>query len=87
MGAHAHGGRVRVPAHAVNSDHFPTDVEANRRHFAAYDVTLMTGVGHYLMLEDPARFSDLLELELPEPDLSVYDDPKPDTSDPNAFHE
>lgn len=51
---------VRIPAHAVNSDHFPTDVEANRRQFAAYDVTLMTGVGHYLMLEDPTRFSDLL---------------------------
>lgn len=52
---------VRVPAHAVNSDHFPTNVEANRRHFASYDVTLMPGVGHYLMLEDPARFSELLE--------------------------
>jgi pimeloyl-ACP methyl ester carboxylesterase len=51
---------VRVPAHAVNADQFPTNVEANRRHFASYDVTLMTGVGHYLMLEDPARFSELL---------------------------
>ena len=51
---------VRVPAHAVNADLYPTNVEANRRHFAAYDVTLMTGVGHYLMLEDPARFSELL---------------------------
>ncbi len=51
---------VRVPAHAINSDKFPTDVEANRRHFASYDVTLMSGVGHYVMLEDPARFSELL---------------------------
>lgn len=51
---------VRVPAHAVNADLYPTDVEANRRHFASYDVTLMKGVGHYLMLEDPARFSKLL---------------------------
>ncbi len=51
---------VRVPAYAVNADRFPTDVEANRRHFVSYDVTLMTGVGHYLMLEDPARFSELL---------------------------
>jgi pimeloyl-ACP methyl ester carboxylesterase len=25
-----------------------------------YDLTLMTGVGHYLMLEDPKRFSELL---------------------------
>ncbi len=51
---------VRVPAHAINSDKYPTDVAANRRHFASYDVTLMSGVGHYLMLEDPARFSELL---------------------------
>lgn len=51
---------VRVPAHAVNADLYPTDVEANRRHFASYDVTIMKGVGHYLMLEDPARFSELL---------------------------
>jgi pimeloyl-ACP methyl ester carboxylesterase len=51
---------VRVPAHAVNADRFPTDVEANRRHFASYELTLMTGVGHYLMLEDPQRFSELL---------------------------
>lgn len=32
------------------------------------------------------RSSDLLELELPEPDLSVYD-PKPKPSDPNLSHE
>ena len=51
---------VRVPAHAVNADLYPTDVDANRRHFASYDVTIMRGVGHYVMLEDPARFSDLL---------------------------
>ena len=32
------------------------------------------------------RSSDLLELELPEPDLSIYD-PKPKSSDPNLSHE
>jgi pimeloyl-ACP methyl ester carboxylesterase len=52
--------KLHVPAHAVNSDKFPTNVEANRRHFASYELTLMTGVGHYLMLEDPVRFSTLL---------------------------
>ncbi len=51
---------VRVPAHAINADRFPTDVAANRRHFASYELTLMTGVGHYLMLEDSKRFSELL---------------------------
>lgn len=51
---------MRRPVHAVNAEGFPTDVAANRRHFASYEVTLMSGVGHYLMLEDPQRFSDLL---------------------------
>jgi hypothetical protein len=32
------------------------------------------------------RSADLLELDLPEPDLSVYD-PNPPTSDPNPSHE
>jgi len=32
------------------------------------------------------RSADLLELELPEPDLSVYD-PKPETPDPQSSHE
>jgi pimeloyl-ACP methyl ester carboxylesterase len=51
---------VRVPTHAVNSDRYPTNVEANRRHFASYEVTLMSGVGHYLMLENPAELTALL---------------------------
>jgi pimeloyl-ACP methyl ester carboxylesterase len=51
---------VRVPCRALNADLFPTDIEANRRHFASYDVTLMTGVGHYVMLEDGPRFSEVL---------------------------
>jgi len=51
---------VRVPAYAVNADLYPTDIEDNRRHFASYDVTVMTGVGHYLMPEDATRFSELL---------------------------
>jgi hypothetical protein len=32
------------------------------------------------------RAADLLELELPEPDLSVYD-PKPNPSDPQSAYE
>jgi pimeloyl-ACP methyl ester carboxylesterase len=51
---------MRVPIRAINSDHFPTNVEANRRHIPQYDVALMKGAGHYLMLDDPARFNALL---------------------------
>lgn len=49
-----------VPIRAINAERFPTEREANRRHAPQFDVVLMKGVGHYLMLEDPDRFDPLL---------------------------
>jgi pimeloyl-ACP methyl ester carboxylesterase len=51
---------IHVPIRAINSDKYPTNVEANRRHIPQFDVALMKGAGHYLMLEDPDRFNALL---------------------------
>ena len=51
---------VEVPIHAINGDKFPTNVAANRRHAPQYRLTLMKGVGHYLMLERPEEFNRLL---------------------------
>ena len=48
------------PIRAINANRFPTDREANRRHAPQFDLVLMKGVGHYLMLEDPDRFDPLL---------------------------
>ncbi len=48
------------PIRAINGDRFPTEREANRRHAPQFDLVLMKGVGHYLMLEDPDRFEPLL---------------------------
>jgi pimeloyl-ACP methyl ester carboxylesterase len=63
---------IRAPIRAINSDKYPTNLEANRRHIPQFDVALMKGAGHYLMLEDPARFNALLAdalspLEKPRP--------------------
>jgi pimeloyl-ACP methyl ester carboxylesterase len=52
---------VKVPIVAVNGDRFPTNFEANRRHAPQFDAVIMKGVGHYPMLEDPARFGRLLD--------------------------
>ncbi len=52
---------VKVPIVAVNGDRFPTNFDANRRHAPQFDALIMKGVGHYPMLEDPARFGDLLD--------------------------
>ena len=45
---------VTVPIRAINADKFPTDREANRRHAPQFDALILKGLGHYLMLEDPA---------------------------------
>jgi pimeloyl-ACP methyl ester carboxylesterase len=55
---------LKVPIVAVNGDRFPTNFAANRRHAPQFDAVIMKGVGHYPMLEDPARFGTLLDQAL-----------------------
>ena len=52
---------IKAPIHAINGDKYPTDVEGNRKLAPQYQMTLMKGTGHYLMLEDPQRFDGILE--------------------------
>lgn len=51
---------IKVPIHAINSDLFPTNLEGNRKYAPQFEAVIMKGVGHYPMLEDPARFNTLL---------------------------
>ena len=51
---------IKAPITAINAEKFLTNREANRRYAPQFDAVIMTGVGHYLMLEDPARFTKLL---------------------------
>ncbi len=51
---------IHVPIRAINSDKYPTNLEANRRHIPQFDAAIMKGAGHYLMLEDPAQFHRML---------------------------
>ena len=50
-----------VPIYCINADFWPTNVEGNRQYAFSFDLSLMPGVGHFVMLEDPARFNRLLE--------------------------
>ncbi len=52
---------LHVPIYCNNADLYPTNFEGNRRYAASFDVALMPGVGHFVMLEDPTRFNQLLE--------------------------
>jgi pimeloyl-ACP methyl ester carboxylesterase len=48
---------IHVPIVAVNADKFPTRLDHARRYAPQYDALIVTGVGHYLMREDPAAFN------------------------------
>lgn len=55
---------VKVPIRCINSDRRPTDVEGARRHAPRFDAVIMKGVGHFVMMEDPATFNGLLDQAL-----------------------
>ena len=59
-------GDISVPIIAINSDRIPTDVERIRLHAPTFHVKLMSGVGHFLMIEDPTRFNALLDQTVQE---------------------
>jgi pimeloyl-ACP methyl ester carboxylesterase len=49
-----------IPVYAINADLWPTNVEAGQRQAASFEVKLMPGLGHFVMLEDPDQFNALL---------------------------
>lgn len=51
---------IKVPIRAINADRVPTNVEANRKYAPQFDAVIIKGTGHYPMLEDPARFNQML---------------------------
>ncbi len=57
---------LKIPVFAINSDHWPTNVEAGKREAYSYEVKLMPGRGHFLMLEGPESFNKLLAETLGE---------------------
>lgn len=55
---------LSVPVATINPDDAPTDLESMSKY--GVHVVIMPGAGHFLMMEDPDRFNDLL--------LSTLDD-------------
>ena len=51
---------VKVPIRAINADRVPTDIAVNRKYAPQFDAVIIKGTGHYPMLEDPARFNQML---------------------------
>ena len=53
-------GKVTVPIVAINSDTRPSDVQSFESAFSSFKFVIMSGVGHFPMLEDPQTFNDRL---------------------------
>jgi pimeloyl-ACP methyl ester carboxylesterase len=61
---------VAVPVRYLSCDKWPTNVEANRKYRPDFDGTTMDGVGHFLMMEKPEEFNELLRKTLADFDTS-----------------
>jgi len=51
---------VRAPIRCISSDGGTMDIEAAQRHASSFEVVYMSGVGHFVMMEDPETFNRLL---------------------------
>jgi len=49
-----------VPIRCINSDRVSTDVQTARKHAKSFELKIMKGVGHFVMLEAPEEFNKLL---------------------------
>ncbi len=52
--------KVGVPVHCINSDKVLTKVDVAREYAPSFDVSILPDVGHFLMMERPEEFNELL---------------------------
>ncbi len=57
---------VQISIVCINSDKWPTNVEAGQRHVISFELKLMPGIGHFVMIEEPDKFNKLLNKTLNE---------------------
>jgi pimeloyl-ACP methyl ester carboxylesterase len=55
---------VKVPIVAINADLSPTLADAIRKFAPNYSAVIVERTGHFLMMEDPARFNPILEEQI-----------------------
>jgi pimeloyl-ACP methyl ester carboxylesterase len=53
-------GRIHIPIRCINSDKYITRIETARKYASAFDVSLVPGTGHFLMMEKPDAFNRVL---------------------------
>ncbi len=57
---------VQAPITCIPSDKYPTNIETNQRYAPSFQAKIMSGVGHFNMIEDPETFNLLLEETIQE---------------------
>lgn len=57
---------LEIPARAINSDSSPTNIANNQKYFENFNYKIISGTGHYPMLEKPNEFNKLLDEILEE---------------------
>jgi pimeloyl-ACP methyl ester carboxylesterase len=57
---------VQAPIVCINSDKYPTNAEANQQYAPSFKAVIMSGVGHFNMIEDSETFNRLLEETIQE---------------------
>jgi pimeloyl-ACP methyl ester carboxylesterase len=67
---------IKVPVRCVNADLWPMNPEANRKYMTSFDVKIIKGAGHFVMLERPEEFNRLLEESIEE--ITKEANPKPE---------
>ena len=55
-----------APIISINCDHYPVQVESNKKQVKFYEIKIMKGVGHFVMLENPNEFNRLLQESVDE---------------------
>ena len=51
---------IDVPIRLINSDYRPTNIGAGQALTPSFEAVLMSGVGHFVMQEDPAQFNAIM---------------------------
>ena len=51
---------VDAPIRLINSDYRPTNIGAGQALTTSFEAVLMSGVGHFVMQEDPAQFNAIM---------------------------
>ncbi|MBU8921828.1 MAG: alpha/beta hydrolase [Bacteroidales bacterium] len=57
---------LKAPVIAINSDKYPTNIEAGKARILSFDVKIIKGCGHFLMLEVPEKFNSALREAIEE---------------------